>query len=73
MFVKKSNGYVIPVELFIKFHYSIDYHYVYLAIIKPFYEMSPFGNGVKYNIDQLIFMIADSEDGRITEYSESCK
>jgi hypothetical protein len=25
MFIKKANGYVIPVELYIKFHYSIDY------------------------------------------------
>jgi hypothetical protein len=49
MFIKKANGYIIPVELYIKFHYSIDHQYVYLAIIKPFYEMSPFSNGVKYN------------------------
>eukprot|EP00347_Sterkiella_histriomuscorum_P004053 403361925 len=73
MFVKKSNGYVIPVELYIKFHYSIDYQYVFLAILKPFYEMAPFANGVKYNMDQLIFLVTDSDDGRIYEYSESCK
>ena len=73
MFIKKANGYVIPVELYIKFHYSIDYQYTFLAIMKPFYEMSPFQNGVKYNINQLIFLITDNEeDGRITEYSESC-
>lgn len=42
MFIKKSNGYVIPVELYIKFHYSIDYQYTFLAIIKPFFEMTPF-------------------------------
>jgi hypothetical protein len=39
VFVKKANGYVIPVELFIKFHYSIDYKYTFLAVIKPLYEM----------------------------------
>lgn len=73
MFVKKTNGYVIPVELYIKFHYSIDYQYTFLAIVKPFYEMAPFSNGVKYNINQLLFLIVDNEsDGRITEYSESC-
>ncbi|CDW72555.1 UNKNOWN [Stylonychia lemnae] len=73
MFVKKSNGYVIPIELFIKFHYSIEYQYVYLAILKPFYEMAPFSNGVRYNTDQLLFVITDGDDGRIFEYSESCK
>ncbi len=73
MFIKKANGYVIPVELYIKFHYSIDYQYTFLAIIKPFYEMSPFSNGLKYNIDQLLFMIVEDDDfGRITELSESC-
>jgi PAS domain S-box-containing protein len=72
MFIKKSNGYVIPVELYIKFHYSIDYQYTFLAIIKPFFEMAPYGNGLKYNIDQLIFLLVDCEGGRITEYSESC-
>jgi hypothetical protein len=73
MFIKKSNGYVIPVELYIKFHFSIDYQYTFLAIIKPFFEMSPFSNGVKYNLNQLIFLIVDHEnDGRITEFSESC-
>ncbi len=49
MFIKKANGYVIPVELYIKFHYSIDYQYTFLAVIKPFYEMAPFADGVKYN------------------------
>jgi hypothetical protein len=74
MFIRKANGYVIPVELYIKFHYSIDYQYTFLAIIKPFYEMAPFGNGAKYNINQLLFLIVDNEyDGRITEFSESCR
>jgi hypothetical protein len=73
MFIKKSNGYVIPVELYIKFHYSIDYQYTFLALVKPFFEMAPFGNGVKYNINQLIFLIVENEeDGRISEFSESC-
>jgi hypothetical protein len=73
MFIKKANGYVIPVELYIKFHYSIDYHYTFLAIIRPFYQMAPFNNAVKYNIDQLLFMIVDNDDsgGRIIEFSES--
>jgi hypothetical protein len=61
MFVKKANGYVIPVELYIKFHYSIDYQYTFLAIVKPFFEMTPFTNGVKYNINQLIFLIVENE------------
>ena len=73
MFIKKSNGYVIPVELYIKFHFSIDYQYTFLAIVKPFYEMTPFANGVKYNINQLIFLIVENDaDGRISEFSESC-
>lgn len=73
MFIKKANGYVIPVELYIKFHYSIDYQYTFLALVKPFFEMAPFGNGVKYNINQLIFLIVENEeDGRISEFSESC-
>lgn len=66
------NGYIIPVELYIRFHYSIDYQYPFLAICKPYYEMSPFGNEVKYNIDQLLFMIVgNDQEGRITELSES--
>lgn len=51
VFMKKINGYVIPVEIYIKFHFSIDYQYTFLAIVKPFYEMAPFANGVKYNIN----------------------
>ena len=50
MFMKKSAGYVIPIELYIKFHYSIDYEYIFLAIVKPFYEILPYQNLVKYNI-----------------------
>ena len=65
MFMKKSNGYVIPIELYIKFHYSIEYQYIFLAIIKPFYEITPFTNGVKYNVNQLMFMICDTEEGKI--------
>lgn len=34
--------------------------------------MSPFSNGVKYNINQLLFLVVDDDrDGRITELSES--
>jgi hypothetical protein len=73
MFIKKANGYVIPVELYIKFHYSIDYQYTFLALVKPFFEMAPFNNGVKYNINQLLFLIVENEeDGTISEFSESC-
>ena len=61
MFIKKSNGYVIPVELYIKFLYSIDYQYTFLAIVKPFYEMAPFANGVKYKINQLIFLVVEND------------
>jgi len=50
MFLKKKSGFVIPVELYIKFHYSIDYQYTFLAIVRPFYEITPFQNMVKYNI-----------------------
>lgn len=73
MFLKKSNGYVIAVELYIKFHYSIDYDYTFLAIVSPFYEMAPFMNTVKFNTDQLMFFLVDNDQGCISEYSESCK
>lgn len=73
MFLKKSNGYVIAVELYIKFHYSIDYDYTFLAIVSPFYEMTPFTNTVKYNTDQLMFFLVDNTHGSIYEFSESCK
>ena len=35
MFLKKKVGYVIPIELFIRFYYSVDYQYTFLAIIQP--------------------------------------
>ena len=35
--------------------------------------MAPFNNGVKYNINQLLFLIVENEeDGTISEFSESC-
>jgi hypothetical protein len=73
MFLKKASGYVMPVELYIKFHYSIDFEYTFLAIVKPFYEMSPFTNLVKYNTSQLMFFIVDNVFGEISEFSESSK
>lgn len=72
MFIKKANGFVIPVELYIKFHYSMDYRYTFLAIINPFHEMAPFKNKVKYNINQLLFLVVEDDiEGRITECSQS--
>ena len=72
MFIKKRNGFVVPVELYIKFHHSIDFQYTFLAIIKPFYEMTPFANGVKHHIDQLLFLVVDNdEEGCVTDYSDS--
>jgi hypothetical protein len=73
MFLKKANGFVIAVELYIKFHYSIDYDYTFLAIVNPFYEISPFTNGIKYNTGQLMFFLVDNSQGSISEFSESCK
>jgi hypothetical protein len=72
MFIKRKNGYVVPVELYIKFHYSLDFRYTFLAIINPFHEMSPFTNSVKYNINQLLFLLVEDEiEGRLTEHSEN--
>ena len=72
-FLKKSNGYVTPVELYIKFHYSLDYQYTFLAIFRPFHEMCPFANQQKYTMDQLLFFIVDNDiEGLVTEYSDSC-
>eukprot|EP00347_Sterkiella_histriomuscorum_P023515 403334347 len=72
LFVRKQSGYVVPVEVFVKFHYSVQYQYVFLALVKPIYEIAPFSNQVKYNSNQLIFMITDNEEGHIYEYSETC-
>jgi hypothetical protein len=41
--------------------------------MRPFYEIAPFSNNVKYNINQLIFLVADNDEGTISEYSESCR
>ena len=72
MFVKKKSGYVAPTEMFIKFHHSIDYQYTFLAILKPFYEMAPFSNGLRYTMDQLLFLIVENDmEGNVTEYSDS--
>ena len=51
MFIKRNNGYVIPVELFIRFYYSVENEYTFLAIIKPFSEMAPFKNGNYYPLN----------------------
>lgn len=72
MFIKKTNGYVIPIELYIKFYYSMEYRYTFLAVINPFHEMMPFANRVKYNINQLLFLLVENElEGRVAEQSES--
>lgn len=72
MFIKKKTGFVAPTEMFIKFHHSIDYQYTFLAIMKPFYEMAPFANGLRYTMDQLMFMIVENDvEGCISEFSDS--
>lgn len=72
MFIKKRSGFVAPVELYIKFHHSIDYQYTFLAIMKPFFEMAPFANGLRYTMDQLMFMIVENDrEGCISEYSDT--
>ena len=72
MFVKKKTGFVAPTEMFIKFHHSIDYQYTFLAIMKPFYEMAPFANGLRYTMDQLLFMIVENDtEGSVTEFSDT--
>lgn len=72
MFVKKANGYVVPVEIYIKFHFSTEYKYTFLAIVKPYTQMRPFHNEQSYKLDQLLFLIADNDiEGLVTEYSQS--
>ena len=72
MFIKKKTGFVAPTEMFIKFHHSIDYQYTFLAIMKPFYEMAPFANGVRYSMEQLLFLVVENDmEGYISEYSDS--
>ena len=72
MFIKKQNGFVFPCQLFIKFHYSHNLHYTFLAIVKPLYQMAPFSDGVSHHLNNLHFLIVDSEpEGTIIEMSES--
>ena len=72
MLINKSNGFLITVELYIKFHYSLDYRYTFLAIINPFHEMASFNNKVKYNIIQLLFLVVEDDiEGTITECFQS--
>ena len=71
-FIKRSNGYVIPVELFIRFYFSLEHSYTFLGIIKPFLEMAPFRNGKSYSTSDLIFLVVENEkEGHIYDYSES--
>ena len=58
--------------MFIKFHHSIEYQFTFLAIMKPFTEMTPFSSGISYTMDQLLFMIVEDDmEGSISEYSDS--
>lgn len=72
MFLKRANQHVIPMEFYIKFHYSFEYNYTFLLTAKRVTHMSPFADGVKYPIKELLFLLADNEaEGNITEFSES--
>ena len=51
MFIKKANGFIFPAELSIRFHYSIEHQYTFLAVLRPLQEMIPFANGVSYPVN----------------------
>jgi hypothetical protein len=71
VFIKKKNGKITPVEIFVKFNYSTRYHYTFLAIFKPIKDMAPFSDGVTYSTDRLLYLMADNDtSAHVSDYSD---
>lgn len=66
LFAKKSDGYIMPLMVYVKFVYDKEYGHVFLVVINLVPEMQPFLNQQKYNPAELMILMTDNED-RIVE------
>ena len=72
LFLLKKNGYVIPYQLNIQFHYSMMYGSTFIAYGNSVKEMQLKKMGQKFPSNKVMFFLCESEDGRIRDISESC-
>ena len=69
--IKKSDGSIYPCEILIKFLYSERFGHNFIASISPLSHIIPFNSNVKYETDQLNYLIVENETGEIKELSRS--
>eukprot|EP00347_Sterkiella_histriomuscorum_P022240 403331180 len=70
LFMKNSEGYIIPMKVYIKFHYDKVYGHVFVAVMNKVKHAYPFTNKKKYNHNEILCFLTD-ECGTITEITPS--
>ena len=72
MFLRKRDGYVVPARMGVRFHYSKDYEFTFVMFVSFLKEVDLEKNGQKHKVDQVLFLLCDPSDTRITDISPSC-
>ena len=72
-FMKDKDKCIFPVEIIINLYYSQTYNYCFVCMFNPIKEMTPFKDGKKYSIKELIFMTVGLEEGQLYEVSENTR
>src|SRR3569833_1132589 len=71
-FVLKQNGYIVPVQLTVKYFNSHTYGHTYTAFFLPFKDLIFQDSSVPHPINKVLLLLTDSEEGRIFDVNKVC-
>ena len=74
VFMKSKQGYVMPVMLHVKFHYSKDYEFTFdcFASFMKEIQVAHSAGTNKTRLTEVLFFLCEDTQGRILDFSESC-
>ena len=72
-FVKHKNGYVLPVQILVKNHYSKHHGFTFIAFINKIKDIQMDGSlSMGVPVENLMFLLCDNIDGKVYNVSKSC-
>lgn len=70
LFMKDSDGYIIPALVFVKFYHDKAYGHTFIAVVNKSKSMQPFKNNRKFSSDELMIVMTDDK-GHIVEINKA--
>lgn len=72
VFMKKKNGYIAPVQMYMEYHFSKDFGHIFISYVTFLKEIQLNPNNPPVPTEDVMFVISNHKDNRIYDFTENC-